>query len=76
MEHVIAGLAGGRPLRILTVGGGFAGIYTARRLRCGEAVVTLVDPRGFMTFDLFLVEAPADTIEPRHAVTWLRRGAP
>ena len=52
-------------------------MYTARhlrrRLRRDEAVVTLVEPRGFMTFQPFLAEAAAGTIEPRHAVTSLRR---
>jgi len=70
----------GRPPRILIVGGGFVGMYTARhlrrRLRRDEAVVTLVDPRGFMTFQPFLAEAAAGTIEPRHAVTSLRRVLP
>ena len=55
-------------------------MYTARhlsrRLRRGEAVVTLVDPRGFMTFQPFLAEAAAGAIEPRHAVTSLRRVLP
>lgn len=80
MEHVIAGPVSGEPPRILVVGGGFVGMYTAlhlrRRLRRGEAVVTLVDPRGFMTFQPFLAEAAAGTIEPRHAVTSLRRVLP
>ena len=55
-------------------------MYTARRLRRrlrpGEAVVTLVDPRSFMTFQPFLAEAAAGAIEPRHAVTSLRRVLP
>ena len=76
----IAGPVSGEPPRILIVGGGFAGMYTARhlrhRLRHGEAVVTLVDPRGFMTFQPFLAEAAAGAIEPRHAVTSLRRVLP
>ena len=76
----IAGPVSGEPPRILIVGGGFVGMYTARhlrrRLRRGEAVVTLVDPRGFMTFQPFLAEAAAGAIEPRHAVTSLRRVLP
>ena len=80
MDHVIAGPVGGEPPRVLIVGGGFVGMYTARhlrrRLRRGEAVVTLVDPRGFMTFQPFLAEAAAGAIEPRHAVTSLRRVLP
>jgi len=75
-----AGPVSGQPPRILIVGGGFVGMYTARhlsrRLRRGEAVVTLVDPRGFMTFQPFLAEAAAGAIEPRHAVTSLRRVLP
>src|SRR6516165_6672465 len=71
------GLVSGQPPRILIVGGGYVGMYTARYLRRrlgrDEAVVTLVDPRGFMTFQPFLAEAAAGTIEPRHAVTSLRR---
>ena len=80
VKHVIAGPVSGEPPRILIVGGGFVGMYTARhlrrQLRRGEAVVTLVDPRGFMTFQPFLAEAAAGTIEPRHAVTSLRRILP
>ena len=78
--NMIAEPVSGRPPRILIVGGGFVGMYTARylrrHLRRGEAVVTLVDPRGFMTFQPFLAEAAAGTIEPRHAVTSLRRVLP
>ena len=74
------GLVSGQPPRILIVGGGYVGMYTARYLRRrlgrDEAVVTLVDPRGFMTFQPFLAEAAAGTIEPRHAVTSLRRVLP
>lgn len=73
-------MSDGQPPRILIVGGGFAGMYTARhlrrRLRRGEAVVTLADPRAFMTYQPFLAEAAAGTIEPRHAVTSLRRALP
>lgn len=49
--------------RILIVGGGYAGFYAAwrleKRLRRGEAEVTLVDPRGFMTYQPFLPEVAA-----------------
>ena len=80
MDHVIAGPMSGQPPRILIVGGGFAGMYTARqlrrRLRRGEVVVMLVNPRGFMTYQPFLAEAAAGTIEPRYVVTSLRRVLP
>ncbi len=63
--------------RILIVGGGYAGFYTALKLekllRSGEADVTLVDPRPYMTYQPFLPEVAAGSIEPRHAVVSHRR---
>lgn len=63
--------------RILIVGGGYAGFYTALKLekwlREGEADVTIVDPRPYMTYQPFLPEVAAGSIEPRHAVVSLRR---
>jgi len=48
-------------MEILIVGGGYIGMYTARRLerllRRGEATVTVVDSRGYMTYQPFLAEA-------------------
>jgi len=52
-------------------------MYTAlglhRRLRAGEAQVTVVDPRPNMTYQPFLPEAAAGNLEPRHVVVPLRR---
>lgn len=63
--------------RILIVGGGYAGFYTAKKLekwlRPGEAEVTVVDPRPYMTYQPFLPEVAAGSIEPRHAVVSQRR---
>ena len=63
--------------RILVIGGGYVGMYTAlrllRRLRDGEATVTVVDPRSYMTYQPFLPEAAAGSIQPRHVVVPLRR---
>ncbi|MDX6226119.1 MAG: hypothetical protein QOE64_2495 [Frankiales bacterium] len=63
--------------RILIVGGGYVGLYTAlrlqHRLRRDEAKVTLVDPESFMTYQPFLPEAAAGSLEPRHVVVPLRR---
>ena len=62
--------------RILIVGGGYIGFYTAlglqKRLRKGEANVTLVSPDSYMTYQPFLPEAAAGTLEPRHVVIPLR----
>lgn len=55
--------------RILVVGGGYVGLYAARRIqkkmRYGEATVTVVDPRSYMTYQPFLPEAAAGSISPR-----------
>ena len=71
-----SGCADGRP-RILVLGGGYVGLYTAlqlkKKLRRGEAQVTVVDPRSYMTYQPFLPEAAAGSLEPRHVVVSLRR---
>lgn len=63
--------------KILIVGGGYAGFYTAWKLekwlRSGEAEVIVVDPLPYMTYQPFLPEVAAGSIEPRHAVVTLRR---
>jgi len=63
--------------KILIVGGGYAGFYTAlkleRSLRPGEAEVTMVDPLPYMTYQPFLPEIAAGSIDPRHAVVSHRR---
>ena len=65
------------PPRILIIGGGYVGMYTAMRvlkkLRRDEAVVTVVDPKSYMTYQPFLPEAAAGSIQPRHVVVPLRR---
>jgi len=63
--------------KILIVGGGYAGFYTALKLekwlRPDEAEVTVVDPLPYMTYQPFLPEVAAGSIEPRHAVVGIRR---
>lgn len=62
---------------ILIVGGGYVGMYTAlrlqRKLREGEATITVVEPNSYMTYQPFLPEAAAGNLEPRHVVVPLRR---
>jgi len=63
--------------KILIVGGGYTGFYTAfklqKHLRAGEAEVTLVDPLPYMTYHPFLPEVAAGLIEARHVIVPLRR---
>ena len=63
--------------RILIVGGGYAGFYTAlkleKQLRRGEAEVVMVDPLPYMTYQPFLPEVAAGSVEPRHAVVSHRK---
>ncbi|MEU4194497.1 NAD(P)/FAD-dependent oxidoreductase [Kribbella sp. NPDC026611] len=62
---------------ILVVGGGYVGMYTAyglrRAARQGKIRVTVVDPRSVMTYQPFLPEAAAGSVEPRHVVVPLRK---
>jgi NADH:ubiquinone reductase (H+-translocating) len=66
-----------RNTRIVVVGGGYVGMYTAlrlqKKLRRGEAEVTVIDPQPNMTYQPFLPEAAAGSIEPRHVVVPLRK---
>ena len=67
--------------RILVVGGGYVGMYTALRLQRklkpelgrGEVEITVVAPDPYMTYQPFLPEAAAGSISPRHVVVPLRR---
>jgi NADH:ubiquinone reductase (H+-translocating) len=63
--------------KILIVGGGYAGFYTAKKLEKylgnSEAEVTLVDPLPYMTYQPFLPEVAAGSIEPRHVLVSYRR---
>ncbi len=62
---------------ILVIGGGYVGMYSAlrlqRKLRRGEAKITVIDPQSYMTYQPFLPEAAAGSLEPRHVVVPLRR---
>src|SRR3954451_16901328 len=63
--------------KVLIVGGGYAGFYTAwgleRLLRPGEADVVVGDPRPYMDYQPFLPEVAAGSVEARHAAVSLRR---
>lgn len=63
-------------MRILITGGGFVGMYAARRLERlldgAEHEIVLVGDDNFLTYQPFLPEATAGTLEPRHVVVPLR----
>jgi NADH dehydrogenase len=63
--------------KILVVGGGYAGFYAAwkleKKLRPDEAELTIVDPRPYMTYQPFLPEVLAGSVEARHAAVSFRR---
>jgi NADH dehydrogenase len=69
-----------QPARVLIVGGGYVGMYTAlrlqRKLKASRAEITIVDPQPNMTYQPFLPEAAAGSVEPRHVVVPLRRVLP
>lgn len=77
--HTRSGLPHTRsgPARILVLGGGYVGLYTALRLQSklheGEATITVVEPHSYMTYQPFLPEASAGSLSPRHVVVPLRR---
>jgi len=62
---------------VVIVGGGYVGLYTAfglrRAARRGRCRVTVIDPRSYMTYQPFLPEAAAGSVEPRHVVVALRK---
>ncbi|MEV5599825.1 NAD(P)/FAD-dependent oxidoreductase [Streptomyces sp. NPDC052299] len=86
----MASASGGTPpgpppgARILVVGGGYVGMYTAlrlqrklkQRLRAGDTEIVVVAPEPYMTYQPFLPEAAAGSISPRHVVVPLRRVLP
>lgn len=65
------------PRRIVIVGGGYVGMYTAlrlrRKLRRGEAEICVIDPKSYMTYQPFLPEAAAGNLAERHVVAPLRQ---
>lgn len=65
-----------REPRIVVIGGGHVGLTLAlrlqKKLREGEARLTVIDTQPHMTYQPFLPEAAAGSLEPRHVVVPLR----
>ncbi|HEY0373572.1 MAG TPA: FAD-dependent oxidoreductase [Amnibacterium sp.] len=63
--------------RILIVGGGYAGFYTAWKLekwlQKDEAEIVVVDPLPYLTYQPFLPEVVGGSVEARHAVVLQRK---
>ncbi len=66
-----------RPQRVIVVGAGHVGLYTAlrlsKKLSARRAEIVVIDPQPHMTYQPFLPEAAAGNISPRHSVVPLRR---
>src|SRR5437764_2160160 len=70
-------MADGKPTRVLILGGGFGGVYTAleleKRLSDDEQIhVTLVSRDNYFLMTPLLFEAGSGVLEPRHAVNPIR----
>jgi NADH dehydrogenase len=66
------------PHRIVILGGGFGGVYTARHLerqfrRDPDVEITLVSRDNYFLMTPLLFEAASGVLDPRHAVTPIRR---
>ncbi len=70
----------GRP-KIVILGAGFAGIYTAQALgkllpHAVDAEITVVDENNFFVFTPMLTEVAGGELDPRHIVCAVRRFSP
>ena len=68
------------PKEILILGGGFAGVYTARYLekllRADEASITLINRENYWVYQPMLPEVISGSIGPTNVVSPIRRLCP
>src|SRR5438105_14223660 len=58
--------------RVVIVGGGFGGLYTARSLRKAPVDVTLIDRRNFHLFQPLLYQVATGALSPANIASPLR----
>jgi NADH:ubiquinone reductase (H+-translocating) len=73
----LSDMSDGKPMRVLILGGGFGGVYTAleleKLLSDDEQIhVTLVSRDNYFVMTPLLFEAGSGVLEPRHAVNPIR----
>jgi NADH dehydrogenase len=68
----IAAPASSTPHRVVIVGGGFGGLYAARRLRDPSVAVTLLDRRNFHLFQPLLYQVATGALAPGEIAQPLR----
>src|SRR3954469_6349248 len=71
-------MSAGNVHRIVIVGGGFGGVYTAAKLgrlwrKRTDVEITLVSRDNFFLMTPFLFEAGSGVLDPRHAVSPIRK---
>lgn len=66
-----------RPPRVIIAGGGYVGFCVARSLRAqlnlDQVEIAVIDSRAYMTYQPFLPEVAAGSIQPRHVIASHRR---
>ncbi|MGK2348732.1 NAD(P)/FAD-dependent oxidoreductase [Actinomyces sp. W5033] len=66
-----------RPPRVVIAGGGYVGFCVARSLRAqlnlDQVEIAVIDSRAYMTYQPFLPEVAAGSIQPRHIIAPHRR---
>ncbi|MBO3724514.1 NAD(P)/FAD-dependent oxidoreductase [Actinomyces bowdenii] len=77
VSHLPTREGGHRPPRVVIAGGGYVGFCTARALRArlgtDQIEIAVIDPRPYMTYQPFLPEVAAGSIQPRHIIAAHRR---